>query len=154
QNSGDGSGFVAAQGVPVDFSLTDQNGATHTTDDANSSCEGTTDGNGQCTIVFGSSTTGQVIGNASVTLSLGGLSVSRDTVENPGPGGSHGATKTYVDAQITIGPAAATNVVNAPHTFVVTVDVDNGDGSGMRPSAGQHVDFTLDDVNGASHVLD
>jgi len=153
QDTGDGSGFQPAVAAPVDFTLNDTNGSSHVTDDANSTCEGATDQSGQCTIVFTSSTTGQVVGDASVTLTLHGLSVTRDTATNPGPGGSGPATKTYVDASITIGPDA-TNQVNAPHTFVVTVDVDNGDGSGLHPAGGEHVDFTLDDVNGAAHVVD
>jgi len=37
-----------------------------------------------------------------------------------GPGGNEGATKVYVDAFVTIGPSA-TNPVNVPHTFDVTV---------------------------------
>jgi hypothetical protein len=153
ENLGDGNGFVPATGVPVDFSLTDTNGASHVTDDSSSTCEGTTDDAGTCTIVFTSATPGQVVGNASVTLTLGSIDVTRDTATNPGPGGSPAATKTYVDAQISIGPSG-TNPVNAPHTFVVTVDINDGDGTGFHPSEGQHVDFTLDDSNGATHQLD
>src|SRR6202008_3672187 len=46
----------------------------------------------------------------------------------------------------------ATNRVNQPHTFTVTLEKDAGDGAGFVPAAGEHVDVTLTNSNGASHT--
>jgi len=153
QNTGDGNGFVAASGAEIDYTVTDSDGASATVDHTNSSCDGTTDGNGQCTVVFTSPTTGTDTVNASVTLSLAGIAVTRSTSGDAGPGGSGPALKHFVDARITIGPAA-TNEVGDPHTFVVTVSADTGDGSGMHPFPGAPVTFSLENTNGANTTVD
>ena len=54
-----------------------------------------------------------------------------------------------VGAKITIAPDA-TNEVGAPHTFTVTLQKDVG--AGFVPAAGEHVDVTLTDSNGAAHT--
>jgi uncharacterized repeat protein (TIGR01451 family) len=60
------------------------------------------------------------------------------------------AVKTWVDAFITIAPNA-TNPVNAPHTFVVQVFADNGDGTGFQQvKDSEPVTETLTAGNGAS----
>ena len=57
--------------------MTDSNGATHVTSpNPPTTCDGTTDGNGKCDIVFVSSTAGKVTGNASVTLTLAGITIA------------------------------------------------------------------------------
>src|SRR5262249_58506843 len=95
-----------------------------------------TDANGQCTITFSSSSTGTVTGHATSTLSDLGtpvpFTVQTDGVAPNGPD----AVKTYVDAKISIAPNA-TNEVNAPHTFTVTLLKDTGDGNGFVPAAGE-----------------
>ena len=123
------------------------NAAASTCDDAGAN----TDGNGKCTIVFTSNSTGKVTGNASWTGALGtpsAFTVSTNGVApNSGP-----AVKTFVDAKIAITPDA-TNRVGAPHTFVVTLSKDVGDGAGFVAFADAHVDFSLTDSNGAASVL-
>jgi hypothetical protein len=94
-----------------------------------------------------------VVANAKTTITLAGLSVTRDTSADAGPGGSGPATKRFVDANVTIGPNG-NNPVGAPHTFTVTVMKDNGSGSGLVPAEGEHVDFTLSDSDGSKAVVD
>src|SRR4029453_6513329 len=62
------------------------------------------------------------------------------------------ASKTWtpVRARIAIAPSA-TNEVGAPHTFTVTLEKDTGGGT-FVPAAGEHVDVTLTDSNGATHT--
>jgi hypothetical protein len=127
----DGTGWTRAAGATVDYTLTNSNGATeHTSPNPPTTCDGTTNGNGQCKIVFESPTAGQVTGNASVTLTLAGISVTRSTSGNSGPTGTGPAVKTYVDASIGITPNAV-NEVNQDHTFNVVVKQNTGDGSGF-----------------------
>jgi hypothetical protein len=63
-----------------------------------------TDANGQCFVVFTSPTAGTVTGNASVTLFVGGESLTRDTdpetEPTAGPGGSGPAIKHFVAGSI------------------------------------------------------
>ena len=120
---GDGKGFVAAAGESMTITLSNSNGAV-----ANPAgpfnC--TTNANGQCTATFTSATPGQVTGNASSTLSVGGVpfTVSTNgTARNSGP-----ATKTFVDAYISITPNG-TNAVGQTHTFTGHVNVSEGSGS-------------------------
>src|SRR5207249_4238880 len=67
------------------------------------------------------------------------------TDSNSGP-----ATKTWVNARILIAPNA-TNEVGQPHTFTVTLQKDTGTGVFVA-AAGEHVDVTLTDSNGAAHT--
>ena len=154
QDAGDGNGLVAAGNGHVDFTLTDSNGAANVLDAASSTCDNAgenLDANGECTIVFTSNSAGQVTGHATVTLTVGGVSLTRETdgLSN----NSDDAVKTFVDAAISIGPNA-TNAVGDPHTFTVTVTQDAGDGNGLVAAGNGHVDFTLTDSNGALSVLD
>src|SRR5439155_1662952 len=120
-------------------------------------CDGTTDANGKCDIVFTSATGGKVVGNAAVTLTLAGVTITRDTNPAtstiPGPGGSGPATKTFVDANITIAPDA-TNEVGRPHTFTVTVKRNTGNGSGLvAVPDGTKPTVTLTNSSGAAFSL-
>ena len=155
KDTGNGTGFQPAAPEHVDFTLTDSNGASSTLDAAASTCDNAganTDANGRCTIVFTSISTGKVTGHASSTLSLAGLSVA---VETDGTGLNSGnAVKTYVNAKIAITPPTATNRISDPHTFTVTLSKDTGNGAGFQPAAGEHVDFSLADSNGANSILD
>jgi len=154
QDDGLGGGFVAASGEHVDFILTDDHGANAVLNAATSTCDNggpNTDSSGQCTIVFTSSTTGTVTGHASSSVQVGGLSLFRET---DGTGHNSGdAVKTFVDARISISPDDV-NEVGQTHTFTVTVEKDDGSGSGFQPASGEDVDFSLTDSNGASHLLD
>jgi hypothetical protein len=147
---GDGNGFVPAAGEHVDVTLTDGNGASHTPPTGSCTNAGAnTNAAGQCTITFSSPTTGTVTGHATSTLSVGGVSI---TVATDGVAPNSGdAVKTYVDATISIAPSA-TNEVGKSHTFTVTLSKDVGDGAGFVAAAGEHVDVTLTDSNGASHT--
>ncbi len=86
--------------------------------------------------------------SAQTTVSVGGVSLTRATTGNGGNSGP--AVKTWVNARISIAPNA-TNAVGEPHTFTVTLEVDPGTGT-FGPAAGQHVDVTLTDSNGAAHT--
>src|SRR5260370_354031 len=90
---------------------------------------GTTDANGQFKVTFTSASAGQVVGNASTTFVLNGVTLTRDTdpatATVAGPGGSGPATKTFEDARITIAPDA-TNEGGQPLTFSVPVSQDDG----------------------------
>ncbi|HLG00806.1 MAG TPA: prealbumin-like fold domain-containing protein, partial [Acidimicrobiia bacterium] len=143
QNAGDGAGFVAATVGDVDFTLTNSNGAAFALNAAASTCDDAgdnLDAAGQCTIVFTSASAGKVTGNASVSLSVGGVALTRDTdpataAVGAGPGGSGPAVKTFVDARITITPTA-TNEVGTEHVFTITVAKNAGDGAGFVAAAG------------------
>ena len=90
---------------------------------------GSTDANGQCTATISSPTAGLTVANATATLSVAGVSLTRDTDPatgiTAGPGGSGPATKQWVDARISIAPDK-TNEVGQPHTFTATVQQDDG----------------------------
>jgi len=146
KNTGSG-GFVPANGETITATVTGSNGATVT--NAHPSCVGianspatVTDAAGKCTIVVNSSTAGKLTVNASVTLSVGGVSLTRSTGDQKA-GDSANAVKTYVDSYITISPATAQNNVNVTHTFTVQVFTNDGSSTGYVGSNGQTVTFTL-----------
>jgi hypothetical protein len=103
KNAGDGAGFVTATSGHVDVTLTPSGGANPVIDNLSSTCDNAgsnLDSSGQCTLTFTSQTAGTVVGNASVSLSVGGVSLTRSTSGNAGPGGSGPATKIFVDGSI------------------------------------------------------
>ena len=113
---------MAAANEHVDVALSNAFGAAAAIDAAASTCDNVganTNASGQCTIVFTSPTAGQVTGNASASLNLAGVVVSRQTAGNAGVGGSGQAVKTFVDARIHI-EQSGTNKVGNPHTFTVS----------------------------------
>ncbi|MGH9891581.1 MAG: prealbumin-like fold domain-containing protein, partial [bacterium] len=140
-----GSGFVAASGEHVDFTLTSAFGADCVVDEAASTCDdagANTDSNGQCTIAFSSDSAGQCVGSASAELIVGGITLIRST---DGSGENSGeATKTYVDASIAISPESDTNPIGEQHTFTITVTADDGSGSGATGVEGVFPTVTLD----------
>ncbi len=98
-----GTGNVPANGEHVTFSLTDGGGAVAVLNAAASTCDdagANTDSGGQCIIVFTSATAGTTTGNATVTITIGGATLVRDTdpatVAGHGPNGSDSAVKTWV----------------------------------------------------------
>src|SRR5262249_37437419 len=124
-----GSGFVPVNNAPVTVTLTPSNGATP---NPPGPFNGNTDISGQFSVTFTSPTAGQVVGTATATISVGGgpVTISTDgTAGNSGP-----ATKTFVDANIQITPATATNPVGPPHTLTVTVQQNDGSGAGFVPA--------------------
>jgi hypothetical protein len=99
----------------------------------------TTDGNGNCTVMINSATTGQIVASATSNVNVTGtiIPVSTDGVD-PNSGN---ATKLYVDAKISIGPNA-TNIVGEAHNFTINVMKDAGDGSGFVAVDNQLVNVT------------
>src|SRR5207342_1926261 len=95
-----------------------------------------TDASGKCTITFSSPSAGQVTGQATVTLTVGGVSLTRTTGDGK-TGDSANAVKTFVDANISIA-ASTTDEVNNSQTFTVTVQKNAGGGS-FVPGASEHV---------------
>src|SRR5207248_749727 len=71
--------------------------------------------------------------DASAQVTIGGVTMTRATNGNSGPGGSGSATKSFVDANITISPNGV-NEVNHSHTFNITVNALPG-GSGLTASS-------------------
>jgi hypothetical protein len=115
---------------------------------------GVTNASGQFSVTFTSAIAGLVVGTATSNVDVGGLVLPRTT---NGTGNNSGpAFKRFVDARITISPDDV-NPVGAPHTFIVTVQQDDGllaaqggDGvTGFAPASGANVTVTLDGVGGA-----
>src|SRR5262249_4583857 len=141
--------FVPATGEHVDVTLTPAGATVVNPTGTCLNAGANTDVNGRCTITFTSNTTGTVTGHATSTLSVGGSAAFTVQTNGLAPNGPD-AVKTFVNAKISITPSA-TNEVNAPHTFTVTLLKDTGTGS-FVPAAGEHVDVSLTDSNGAAHT--
>jgi hypothetical protein len=144
---GDGNGFVVAAGEHVDFTLTDSLGANSTLEAASSTCDNAganTDAGGQCTIVFTSNSVGKVTGHATSTLHLGNPAATV-TVATDGVGQNSGdAVKTFVDANIQITPATATNPLNTNHVLTGHVNVNLGAGGGyVNAPDGTTINFSI-----------
>src|SRR5262249_6265128 len=89
---------------------------------------GMTDANGQFKVTFTSATASQVVGNAAAHLTVSGVALPGATGDSQS-GDSGPATKTFVDARVSIAPNA-TNGITEPHTFTATVLQDDGLPSG------------------------
>ncbi len=126
-----GTATPVANNTPVTVTLTDSNGAVHSI--ISNSCA-TNPGTlgGTCSITFTSNTAGNVTGNATATVNIGG---NIFTVTTNGQSGNSGpAVKRFVDSFVTIGPNAV-NSINEPHTFTATVKVNAGLGAGFVNAA-------------------
>jgi hypothetical protein len=133
-----GSGFMRAAGETVTVTFESLYGA-----DTIADSTGTTDVNGEYTVTVNSQNTGQIVATASSTVSVGGLSLYRETdgiSPNSGP-----ATKTYVNARISIGDDDD-NVVGLEHKFTILLERDLGDGNGWVGFGGQTVTASLSGV--------
>jgi hypothetical protein len=101
-----------------------------------------------CTVTINSSVatvyTATATGTTTVTMSGGTPSqvvLARSTSTGlHGPGGNEGATKTYVDARIFVGPDGL-NEVDANHTVEGHVQTKNGDGAWTDAPAGTTITF-------------
>ncbi|MBP7961500.1 MAG: hypothetical protein KA003_05980 [Caldilineaceae bacterium] len=118
------------------------------TDLCTSPAAGTVGATGACTVTINHNSAGVFTANASVTLSVSGQSITRNTtgdtanaaalLETPARTGT--GTKTYVDLRISISPLTATNPVGAPHVFTVLVEQQIGTGiwttvaNGVQPA--------------------
>ena len=103
KDEGQGDGLVAVAGAQPTVSLVAAGGASASSV-TNTCANPGTNASGECAITFTSNTASTVVGNASITLSIGGVSVLRDTdpttVAVAGPSGSGQATKTFVDGTL------------------------------------------------------
>jgi hypothetical protein len=102
-----------------------------------------------CTITVNNATTGVFTAHATGTAKVTKTGVadvvtikrSTDSAVAPhGPGGSGPATKTYVDARVTVGPNGL-NEVNDGHTVTGTVETKDGNGPWTPAPAGTTIDF-------------
>ena len=139
----DGAGWVAASGVTVTGAKVSGVGSI-----TGGTCSsGTTDASGQCTIIVNSTAVGTGTYSASATVDVLGVSIP---VATDGTGNNSGpATKTWVDARITIG-TSGTNQVGTAHTFTVTVQQDLGDGAGFVAASGVTVTPSISGLVGAT----
>ena len=97
-------------------------------------------------------------GTATVSKSgvPGSVTLTRSTdsaVAPHGPGGNDGATKTYVDARIKIGPDGL-NEVNDEHTVTATVEIKDGNGAWTLAPAGTDVEFARTGAGGFVSSVD
>ena len=145
-NVNDGTGFVnAPDGTQISFTIDSGPGTLH---DRRIRARPRA-GRAPATITLNSALTGVTTVSAHTTVSVAGVSLTRNTdgvAPNSGP-----ATKRWVNARILIAPNA-TNAVGQPHTFTVTLEKDIGDGAGFVPAAGEHADVLLTDAGGAAHT--
>jgi hypothetical protein len=117
-NAGDGSGYVnAPAGTHIVFSLSNAGGATATFVGP-SACDtvGTT---GSCTVTISSPTTGTTTVNAATDVTVGGISLHRETADSHA-GDSPNATKLWADVAVT------TQVHNASHQDITGTSVPGG----------------------------
>ena len=147
KNLGLGDGYVAASGEHVTFTLTNGGSAAYVLDAAASTCDNAgpnTNASGQCLITFVSDTPGTVTGHASVTMTLGGVSITRAT---DGDGNnSDDAVKTYITGAIRIlknstkgGPVLQAGAVFSVDGSLLDADfevIDNGTNDG-DPDVGE-----------------
>ena len=98
-----------------------------------------------CTLTINNALPDTFQANVVAVVSMGGVSVTRSTSGNAGPGGTGPATKTYVTANIGLSPLVATDPVGDLHTLTATVTTNNGSGEGQPQAApnGTVVSFTL-----------
>jgi hypothetical protein len=163
KDAGDGNGLVAAAGETVTYNLANGGTANTIENPAASTCDDPApnlNASGQCIIVFTSPTVGTTTGNAFVTLTVGGVTLTRDTDPatantGSGPGGSGPAVKTWItvecpggDRQITSnfnGTAIAFNPVGAG-SFIWFNSIVKATGLGANPVTvhfvNQFIDFT------------
>jgi hypothetical protein len=144
--SADGVNFVnAANGTVINFSLTNANGTTSAFVGPNS-CT-TSGGTGSCTVVISSPTAGSTTIHATTDVTVSGVALHRET---NGVGANSGdARKTWVDANIQITPATATNPVGTNHTLTVHVNVNGGSGFVNAPD-GTVISASLTNSGGAT----
>ena len=96
-----------------------------------------------CTITINSSAAGVFVASAEAVVEIGGITfnlATDDQSEFPN------ATKTYVDARISVAPDGVYQV-GAEHTF--TILVEQHDGTGWGPAIGVFPTYTLTDPDGA-----
>src|SRR6266498_4251782 len=137
-NVNDGNGSTNASGALVTFTIDSGPGTLSNGNVNATSCS--TNASGNCTIDLTSAVTGVTTVSAHTTVSVAGVSLTRNT--DATGANSAPATKTWVNARIHITPSA-TNRVGEPHTFTAFVEKDLGLGAGWEPAGSESVSITL-----------
>jgi len=98
-----------------------------------------------CTLTIDNDLPDNFTANVTAVVTMGGVTVTRSTSGNAGPGGTGPATKTYVSANIGLSPLVADDPVGDLHTLTATVTTNNGSGDGQPAPApdGTVVDFSI-----------
>jgi uncharacterized repeat protein (TIGR01451 family) len=141
ENAGDGNFVAVPDGTPVTVMLSSNNGATVILETPDT---GTTTG-GVFTVTFTSSSAGDVIGNATTTFTLNGVTLTRSTGDGKGESGftdSGPADKTFVSGTLKWLKVDGNNN-NAPlggATFLVTAT--GGTAASNSPGTATIVDNT------------
>ncbi len=84
----------------------------------------------RCTLTINNPTAGIFTANATTTVTIGGVAMQLAT---NGTGGSGSATKTYVDARISLSPSGV-NAVGDPHPMTARLEVNHGTGWAGAPA--------------------
>lgn len=107
-----------------------------------------------CTVTINSSVAGvfKATAEAKATISKTGVSgtvnlTRSTTLTNEGPGGNEGATKTYVNARISVGDDGI-NEVDDNHTVTGFVETKDGNGAWTAAPAGTKIDFSSSGAGG------
>jgi hypothetical protein len=98
-----------------------------------------TDGSGECTVEINSTVAGVYTASATVNVNVNTVPFVLTT--NGQNGNSDTATKTYVDAKISINPPSAVNEVGDEHVLTATVMEDPG--TGYVVASGETVKYTV-----------
>jgi len=107
--------------TPVSFAITPSVSPDPTSKSDTCSAPTITGNVATCTLTINNSSANTFEVDASATVTMGGLAVTRSTTGNSGPSGNTGATKQYVDASIAISPLTDTNGIGEQHVFDITV---------------------------------
>src|SRR6266511_397579 len=144
-NINDGTGSANASGALVTFSIDSGPGSLSNGNVSSSSCS--TNASGDCTIDLNSATPGVTTLSAHTTVSVFGVSLTRNTDGTAGNSGP--AVKTWVDANIQIAPLLATNPTGVSHVFTAHVSVNTGTGGYVNAPDGTSISFTIDSGPGS-----
>jgi hypothetical protein len=140
----DGTGFASAPaGTVISFAMVSGTGTLSAP-----SCMtiGTT---GSCTVTLNNASAGSDVVSASTTVSVHGVSLTRSTNGNAGPGGSGNASKTWVKVRIAISPPTDANEVGTNHVLTITLEKSVAEDV-WTPLAGETVSAAITNSNGAT----
>lgn len=144
-----GNPSPAPDGTIVDVTLTHSDPAGNPVVPTSDTCATGTVG-GSCSVTFSSNVAGTITGHAEADVDVGDTTFH---VVTGGAGNNPNAFKVFVDGRISISPDDV-NGIKEPHTFVVDVEQDLGDGAGFVAATDGDVDVTLTDTWGAVNQID
>ena len=101
-----------------------------------------------CTLTIDSDLPDTFVANVTAQVTMGGVTVTRSTSGNAGPGGTGPATKNYVTANIGLSPLEATDPVGDLHTLTATVTTNDGSGHNQPQPAPDGTVVSLSIVSG------